>query len=104
MAISWMYREDYGRAGFAMTAVRDADGKATARQAILYSVALLGVSALPPLFALAGLGYLAGAMISGLALTAAAVKFLADRSNRNARQLFMLSNLYLVVVMLLLVV
>jgi protoheme IX farnesyltransferase len=104
MAISWMYREDYGRAGFAMTAVRDADGKSTARQAIIYSIALLGVSALPPLFALAGLGYLAGAMISGLVLTAAAIKFLADRSNRNARQLFMLSNLYLVVVMLLLVV
>lgn len=104
MAISWMYREDYGRAGFAMLAVRDTDGAATARQAIGYSLCLLAVSVLPPFFALAGMGYLAGALLAGFALTAAAIVFYIDRSNRNARRLFMLSNLYLVVVMLLLVV
>jgi heme o synthase len=104
MAISWIYREDYGRAGFAMLSVRDTEGKATARQAILYSLGLVVVSALPPLFALAGAGYLAGAMVSGVALTAAAVVFFLERSNRNARRLFMLSNVYLIVVMLLLVV
>jgi protoheme IX farnesyltransferase len=104
MAISWMYREDYGRAGFAMLSVRDTEGTATARQAILYSLGLIAVSALPPLFALAGLGYLVGAMVSGVALTAAAIVFFFERSNRNARRLFMLSNIYLIVVMLLLVV
>jgi protoheme IX farnesyltransferase len=30
MAISWIYREDYGRAGFVMTSVRDENGIATA--------------------------------------------------------------------------
>jgi len=104
MAISWIYREDYGRAGFAMLSVRDADGTATARQAILYSLGLVAVSALPPFFGLAGAGYLIGAVIAGVALTAASVAFFFDRSNRTARRLFMLSNAYLVVVMLLLVV
>ena len=103
MAISWIYREDYGRAGFAMLSVRDTDGTATARQAILYSLGLVAVSALPPLFGLAGIGYLAGAMVAGVALTAVAIAFFFERSNRNARRLFMLSNIYLIVVMLLLV-
>jgi protoheme IX farnesyltransferase len=103
MAISWMYREDYGRAGFAMLAVRDADGTATARQAIIYSFALLAVSALPPLFGLAVIGYLVGAVLAGVALTVAAIAFFFDRANRNARRLFMLSNIYLIVVMALLV-
>jgi len=104
MAISWIYREDYGRAGFAMSSVRDADGTATARQAILYSLGLVAVSALPPIFGLAGIGYLIGALAAGVALTAAAIAFFFDRSNPSARRLFMLSNIYLIVVMILLVV
>jgi protoheme IX farnesyltransferase len=103
MAISWIYREDYGRAGFAMTSVHDADGAATARQAVLYSLGLLAVSALPLFFHLAGIPYLIGAMVSGVALLAASLAFFFDRNNRTARRLFMLSNLYLIVVMLLLV-
>ncbi|HEY4641955.1 MAG TPA: heme o synthase, partial [Thermoanaerobaculia bacterium] len=34
MAISWMYRDDYARGGFAMLAVRDDDGATTARHAV----------------------------------------------------------------------
>jgi len=44
MAISWIYREDYGRAGFRMLSVSDSDGSAVARQAVYYSIALLIVS------------------------------------------------------------
>ena len=62
MAISWIYREDYGRAGFVMTSVRDGDGTATARQAICYSLALLAVSVLPPFSGMAGVAYLVGAV------------------------------------------
>src|SRR5204862_7000780 len=50
MAISWIYREDYGRAGFAMLAVRDEDGRGTARQDILYSVVLVRVRAVIDIF------------------------------------------------------
>ena len=103
MAISWIYREDYGRGGFAMTAVRDGNGTSTARQAILYSIALLAVSVLPSYLGMTGLGYLIGVSFAGAALIVASLAFFFDRSNRVAMRLFMASNLYLVVVMVLLV-
>ncbi|HXH94988.1 MAG TPA: heme o synthase [Thermoanaerobaculia bacterium] len=103
MAISWMYREDYARGGFAMLAVQDDEGRVTARHAVFYSFALLTVSVLPPLFGLATYVYLVGAIAAGGALTVASFFFLADRTPRSARRLFMASNIYLIVAMLLLV-
>jgi len=103
MAISWMYRDDYARGGFAMLAVQDQDGQATARHAVFYSFALLTVSMLPPLFGLSTFVYLAGAIIAGAALTFASFAFLASRTPARARRLFMASNIYLVVMMALLV-
>jgi protoheme IX farnesyltransferase len=95
MAISWIYREDYGRAGFAMLSVRDTDGAAVARQAVYYSVALLIVSFfVKPQFAAAAAAAL---------LLAMSFVFLHDRSTRNARRLFMTSNVYLLIAMALLV-
>ncbi|MGZ4808983.1 MAG: heme o synthase [Thermoanaerobaculia bacterium] len=100
MAISWMYREDYGRAGFAMTSVRDENGRSTARQAIFYSLALLAVSVLPPFVGMtSGWWYVAAAVVAGTALFAASIGFFFDRSNRVARRLFMTSNIYLLVMM-----
>jgi heme o synthase len=98
MAISWMYREDYGRAGFAMLSVRDRDGAAVARQAIYYSIALVALSA----FAFDRTKLIA--VGAAALLLAASVVFLRDRSNRNARRLFMTSNVYLLIAMMLLVV
>jgi protoheme IX farnesyltransferase len=99
MAISWMYREDYDRAGFVMLAVRDAEGKATALQAICYSVALLALSVLPQVFGQARLA----AIVAAAVLVAMSIAFLLNRSNRSARRLFMTSNIYLLVAMALLV-
>jgi len=103
MAISWMYRDDYARGGFAMLAVQDKDGQTTARHAVFYSFALLTVSVLPPLFGLSTFVYLTGAVIAGAALTFASFAFLASRTPARARRLFMASNIYLVVMMALLV-
>jgi protoheme IX farnesyltransferase len=103
MAISWMYRDDYARGGFAMLAVRDQDGMATAGHAVYYSFALLIVSALPSFFGLTTYVYLAGAIAAGAALTFIAFAFLADRTPRSARRLFMASNVYLIVMMALMV-
>jgi len=104
MAISWMYREDYARGGFAMLSVEDESGAAVARQAILYTLALLAISVLPTIFGLAGLVYLVGAVACAVMLLVAAVRFYFDRARPVARRVFMLSNLYLLTVMLLLVV
>ena len=104
MAISWLHREDYARGGFAMLAVRDTDGAAVARQAIFYTLALIPVSVAPALLGLTGTVYFIGAAASGAALLAATIRFFFDRGPRSARSLFMISNLYLITVMLLLVV
>lgn len=104
MAISWMYREDYARGGYAMLSVRDKDGTAVAREAIYYSLALLAVSVLPSFYGMTGAIYLAGAVVCGVVVLAASIRFFFERSPRNARSLFMLSNIYLLTVMLLLVV
>jgi protoheme IX farnesyltransferase len=103
MAISWTHREDYGRAGFAMLSVRDAEGSAVAREAVLYSIALLIVSVLPSFLGMAGAAYLIGSAASGAALLVAAIGFARERNAMRARRLFMASNLYLVVMMVLLV-
>jgi len=103
MAISWMYRDDYARGGFAMLAVRDDDGVATAGHAVFYSFALFIVSALPSFFGLATYVYLAGAIVAGSALTFVSFAFLASRTPIRARRLFMASNIYLIVMMALLV-
>lgn len=104
MAISWMYRDDYARGGFAMLSVRDGDGAAVARQSVYYTLALLPLSIAPSFLGMTGMIYLAGAVVAGAALLAVAVRFFFDRDVRNARRVFMVSNLYLLTVMLLLVV
>ncbi|HVS30282.1 MAG TPA: heme o synthase [Thermoanaerobaculia bacterium] len=103
MAISWIYRQDYGRAGFAMLSVRNTDGRAVGREAILYSIALIPVSVAPAFFAMAGLAYAIVAALLSTALLLTAIRFAADRSPRRARTLFMTSNIYLLVMMALLV-
>ena len=100
MAISWIYREDYGRAGFVMTSVRDEHGLATARQAVIWALALFVVSVLPRY----GTAYLIGAVIASLAMLVMSVRFYFDRSNKMAMKLFMTSNFYLIVVMTMLVI
>jgi protoheme IX farnesyltransferase len=104
MAISWLYREDYARGGFVMTSTIDAQGRSVARQAILYTLALLPVSFAPAFLGMNGVVYLIGAVLAGGALLAATIRFFFERDTKNARSVFMISNLYLLTVMLLLVV
>ncbi len=102
LAISWIYRDDYARAGFEMTSVHDTDGKATSRHAVGYSMALLIFSILPAALGHATLTYFAGAMLAGGALLWIAGAFAAKRTMASARKLFMFSNLYLIAIMALL--
>src|SRR5690242_12243974 len=66
LAIAWMYREDYARAGFHMLPLSDLEGRFTAREILVFTFALLPVSILPVLMGHAGLIYLCGAMVLGL--------------------------------------
>ncbi len=63
-AISWMYREDYSRAGILMLPVVDKDGTRTFRQIILYASGLVAASLLPAVMGFAGVLYFFGALVT----------------------------------------
>lgn len=95
LAIAWMYREDYARAGYPMLPVIEPDGRSTARQAVLYTAALLPLSLAPTLIGMAGTLYFAGALALTLLFLALAVRFAFTRAAIDARRLFFGSILYL---------
>jgi len=95
LAIAWMYREEYEKAGFKMLPGIDPQGHRTGRQAISHTLGLLPVSLCPFLFHVTGPVYLAGALILGLAFLWYAVQFARHMTIPRARQLFFVSILYL---------
>jgi protoheme IX farnesyltransferase len=95
LAIAWMYRDDYGRAGIPLLPVLEPDGRRTGHQALLYAAALWPVSLLPALVGLAGAPYSIVATCLGFIFIALAALFARDRSQPNARRLFLFSLVYL---------
>jgi protoheme IX farnesyltransferase len=95
MAIAFIYREDYGRAGFPMLPVIDPGGRLAGRQALLYSCALLPVSLLPPVLSITGTSYFWLALVLGAAMIALAWRFSAKPTESTARALFFGSLIYL---------
>ena len=95
MAIAWLYRDDFGRAGFPLLPVVQPDGRSTARQAVLFSVALVPVSLAPYFLGMSGAAYALGAVVGGVALLTLAVSFAMERTNERARLLFLGSITYL---------
>jgi protoheme IX farnesyltransferase len=95
LAISWLYRDDYARAGLPMLSVIDTDGRMTGRQALVWAAALVPVSLLPSVVGLATPAYAVGALILGVAFTALAGYFAVQRSMASAKLLFLGSITYL---------
>jgi len=95
MAIAWIYRDDYAKAGFPMLPVIEPEGRRAGRQAVVYAAALIPVSAMPALVGVSGAGYLIVALVLGLALFWLALRFAAARTDVSARQLFFGSITYL---------
>jgi heme o synthase len=95
LAIAWMYRDDYARAGIPLLPVIEPDGRSTGRQAVIYAVALIPVSFLPSAVGLASAWYLAGAIVLGAILLVLSLEFAATRSLVAARRLFFTTILYL---------
>ena len=102
MAIAWIYRDEYAKAGFKMLPVIDPDGCRTGQQAVSHALALLFVSLCPFVLKMAGEFYLAGALVLGMGYLWCAVQFLrqlrlgqAELTLVRARQLFLASIIYL---------
>jgi protoheme IX farnesyltransferase len=95
MAIAWMYRDEYARAGFKMLPVLDPDGHRTGSQAVTHTMALVPISLCPSLVQLTGPIYFVGALLLGLVFLWSAVQFSRHLTHSRARHLFYVSILYL---------
>jgi protoheme IX farnesyltransferase len=95
LAIAWMYRDEYARAGIPLLPVIQPDGRSTGRQVVLYTAGLIPTTLLPTLIGLASPYYLAGAVVLGSILAVLALEFAVTRTTEAARRLFLGSILYL---------
>jgi protoheme IX farnesyltransferase len=101
-SIAWLYREDYQRANIRMLPVVEATGRATSREIVLYSIALLPATFAPTLLHMSGMIYLAAATIMGAVFLWVGIRLAAFKqpltsghSKRRARQLLLATVFYL---------
>src|SRR3954453_19897779 len=94
-AIAWMYKDDYARAGIRMLPVVEPDCRSTARQIVLYGIALIPVSLVPSVLGMSGRIYLVGALLLGLWFLYSGVRVAVDRTALRARAVLIVSVLYL---------
>ncbi|HSS19464.1 MAG TPA: heme o synthase [Pyrinomonadaceae bacterium] len=103
LAIAWMYREDYSRAGILMLPVVEPEGRITAQQIVIYTVLLLPVSLLPTALGISGKVYLVGAIVLGLAFLYSSLRAAFSKSRNEARRLLLASVIYLPLLFILMV-
>ncbi|HEU4391730.1 MAG TPA: heme o synthase [Blastocatellia bacterium] len=95
LAIAWMYREDYARAGIKMLPVVDPEGRVTGQQIVSYTLMLIPVSLMPPMLGIGGTVYTAGAILLGLGFLWFGVRAAKLKTKWQARRLLLASVLYL---------
>jgi protoheme IX farnesyltransferase len=95
LALGWLYREDYARAGMRMLSLDDATGASTFRQAALNAAALLPVSLVPVALAMAGRAYFALALALSTGLLLLALDGARRPTPARARRLFLATLTYL---------
>jgi protoheme IX farnesyltransferase len=104
LAISWLYKEDYKRAGFAMLSSIDPDGRRTGRRILIFTVILFGLSVVPVTSGLTGTVYLVGALVLGSVLLWFGVEAALSRTTTAARHVLMASVVYLPLLLFLMVI
>jgi protoheme IX farnesyltransferase len=95
LAIAWLYRDDYARAGIPLLPVLEPDGRRTGQQALVYAAALWPVSLLPAIVGIAGAPFVIVATVLGIGYIVLSMRFARQRSVRTARGLFLYSITYL---------
>jgi protoheme IX farnesyltransferase len=94
-SIAWMYREDYARAGILMLPVVEPSGRSTARQIVIYGLALVPVSLAPTMVGMTGWIYLLGAFALGCCFLYSGLRVALDRTVLRARSVLLVSVVYL---------
>ena len=95
MAIAWMYREDYARAGYLVLPLNEQRDRYVMWQSFVASLVLLAVSLVPAIYEKSSLVYFAGALMIGAIFTYYSARLASRKSNASARQLLIASILYL---------
>ena len=103
LAIAWMYRDEYARAGMPLLPVIEPDGRSTGRQAVLYTAVLIPLSMMPTGVGLATAYYLVGAIVLGAIMLMMSLEFAVKRDMPTAKRLFFGSIIYLPILWALLV-
>ena len=104
LALGWIYRDDYARAGLPTLSAGDPDGRRTFRQAALDAAALLAVSLAPTLVGMTGAFYFIGAIGLSTWLLWTSGACARNPSTDRARRLFRATLVYLPSILLLLIV
>jgi protoheme IX farnesyltransferase len=100
LAIAYLYREDFAKAGIQFLPVIDPDGASTNRQVLIHCGALWVVSFLPTLIGIAGALYFVTAFFLGAAFLSSGVKLVLTPSRASARRLLFASLIYLPMLLL----
>lgn len=95
LAIAWMYREDYERAGIMMLPVVEPEGRITGQQIVAYTLMLVPISLLPAWMGISGRIYFYGAVVLGLLFLYSSITAALSKSRQQARRLLLASVLYL---------
>jgi heme o synthase len=101
LAIAWMYREEYAKAGILMLPVVEPEGRLTAQQIVVFTLLLVPISFAPFFMAQTGVIYLVGAALLGLWFIWESIKFARAKSNAQAKKLLRVSVIYLPLLFLL---
>jgi protoheme IX farnesyltransferase len=105
LAIAWMYRDDYARAGYRMLPMGDDGARWTSVSMLAWTLLLLPVSLAPIVLMQAGpaAGYALVAIATGLGFLWLVVRLVRQRTRELARTVFFASIIHLPVLLVVLV-
>ena len=103
LAIAWIYRDQYARAGIRVLPVLDPQGAQTGKQMIRYTLVLIFASLMPSFLGIGGWFAGVGAILLGASFLYSACAFARTPGTQQARQVLRQSLLFLPALFLLLV-
>ena len=104
LAIGWLYKEEYARAGVRHIVSEDANPRGVGRQIVINCLALLVLGLMPTLVGLAGAVYFIAALAVGIAFLACGIGAAFSLTESSARRLLVASLVHLPVLLLLMVI
>jgi protoheme IX farnesyltransferase len=95
LAIAWIYRDEYRRAGLQVLPIVDPDGAQTGRQMIRYTMVLILASLVPCALGMGSWISVVGAVVLGSAFLYGAIIFNRTPTTHDARRVFRMSLVFL---------